>query len=63
MYLSSANKGFREKYLLYELNDNFRSEPVTIKLLGKHVRKVQGTVVTKDNDIQLNFLLIFKCIL
>lgn len=41
---------------------NFRNEPVTIKLLGKHVRKVHGTVVTKDNNIQFNFLLIYKCI-
>ena len=31
---------------------NFRNEPVTIKLLGKHVRKVHGKVVIKDKDIQ-----------
>ena len=35
---------------------NFRNEPVTIKLLGKHVRKVHGTVVTKDKDIQSSFI-------
>ena len=45
MYLSSANKGFCEKYFLISMM-NFRNEPMTIKLLGKHVDKVLGTVVT-----------------
>ena len=57
MYLSSANKGFCEKYLLISMM-NFRNEPMTIKLLGKHVDKVLGTVVTYRQRRLNNFSLI-----
>ena len=30
---------------------NFRNEAMTMKLLGKHVNKVLGTVVTKDKNV------------
>lgn len=50
MYLSSANKGFCEKYLQYDMM-NLRNEAMPIRLLGKHVNKVLGTVVTKDKNV------------